>query len=77
MGAAVPKKLWKRRLLLKEMGANVIRMAHNPPDSSLLDLCVKQGFYVIDEAFDEWAKIKWKTAGSNTHESRRYSEWFR
>ncbi|MCL2403934.1 MAG: DUF4982 domain-containing protein [Defluviitaleaceae bacterium] len=77
VGAAVPKKLWKRRLvLLKEMGANAIRMAHNPPDPSLLELCDEMGFYVMDEAFDEWAQLKWKTAGSNTHESRGYSEWF-
>ena len=77
VGAAVPKKLWKRRLvLLKEMGANAIRMAHNPPDTSLLELCDELGFYVMDEAFDEWAELKWKTAGSNTHESRGYSEWF-
>ena len=77
VGAAVPAKLWERRLvLLKEMGANAIRMAHNPPDPALLDLCDRLGFYVMDEAFDEWAQLKWKTAGSNTHESRGYSEWF-
>jgi beta-galactosidase len=77
VGAAVPKKVWERRLmLLKEMGANAIRTAHNPPDTALLDLCDEMGFYVMDEAFDEWAQIKHKTAGSNTHESRGYSEWF-
>jgi len=77
VGAAVPKKLWHRRLMrLKEMGANAIRMAHNPPDPSLLELCDELGLYVMDEAFDEWAQLKWKTAGSNTHESRGYSEWF-
>ena len=77
VGAAVPKKLWHRRLLLlKEMGCNAIRTAHNPPDTNLLDLCDELGFYVMDEAFDEWRQIKWKAAGSNTHESRGYSEWF-
>jgi len=77
VGAAVPKKLWKRRLLLlKEMGCNAIRCAHNPPDTALLELCDELGFYVMDEAFDEWAKLKGKSAGSNTHESRGYSEWF-
>ena len=76
-GAAVPKKVWERRLKkLKDMGCNAIRCAHNPPDPELLDLCDELGFYVLDEAFDEWELLKWKTAGSNTHESRGYSEWF-
>jgi beta-galactosidase len=77
VGAAVPKKVWQRRLeRLKEMGCNAIRCAHNPPDPGLLDLCDEMGFYVMDEAFDEWAQLKWKIFGSNTHESRGYSEWF-
>ena len=77
VGAAVPDKVWRRRLgKLKEMGCNAIRCAHNPPDPGLLDLCDELGFYVLDEAFDEWAQLKWKVAGSNTHESRGYSEWF-
>jgi len=78
VGAAVPKKLWYRRLLLlKDMGCNAIRTAHNPPDTSLLEVCDELGFYVMDEAFDEWDILKWKSAGSNTHESRGYSEWFK
>jgi len=77
VGAAVPVKIWRRRLeRLKEMGCNAIRCAHNPPDPGLLDLCDELGFYVMDEAFDEWAQLKWKIFGSNTHESRGYSEWF-
>ena len=77
VGAAVPVKIWERRLKkLKEMGCNAIRCAHNPPDPGLLDLCDVLGFYVLDEAFDEWELLKGKTAGSNTHESRGYSEWF-
>lgn len=77
VGAAVPIKIWERRLKkLKEMGCNAIRCAHNPPDPGLLDLCDKLGFYVMDEAFDEWKLLKWKVQGSNTHESRGYSDWF-
>ncbi|MDR2570371.1 MAG: DUF4982 domain-containing protein [Oscillospiraceae bacterium] len=77
VGAAVPKKVWERRLkTLKKMGCNAIRCAHNPPDPGLLELCDELGFYVMDEAFDEWALLKWKTQGSNTHESRGYSEYF-
>lgn len=77
VGAAVPIEVWERRLhKLKEMGANAIRMAHNPPDPALLDLCDREGFLVMDEAFDEWKILKGKEFGSNTHESRGYSEWF-
>ncbi|MCD8336478.1 MAG: DUF4982 domain-containing protein [Lachnospiraceae bacterium] len=77
VGAAVHPRIWERRLKkLKEMGANAIRTAHNPPDPALLDLCDRMGFLVMDEAFDEWGILKWKSLGSNTHESRGYSEWF-
>jgi len=59
LGAAVPKKVWKKRLeKLKKMGCNAIRTAHNPPDPDLLDLCDEMGFLVMDEAFDEWEGIK-------------------
>ncbi|HPJ03682.1 MAG TPA: glycoside hydrolase family 2 TIM barrel-domain containing protein [Candidatus Limiplasma sp.] len=62
LGAAVPKTVWKRRLLkLKEAGVNAVRCSHNPPDPLFLDLCDELGFLVIDEAFDEWegCKNKW------------------
>lgn len=61
-GTAVPAEVWLRRLLkLKEMGCNGVRMAHNPHSPELYRLCDALGFYVIDEAFDEWenAKNKW------------------
>jgi beta-galactosidase len=62
LGTAVPDEVWLRRLLkLKEMGCNAIRMAHNPHSPELYRLCDALGFFVIDEAFDEWenAKNKW------------------
>mgnify|MGYP006284673369 CR=1 FL=1 len=62
LGAAVPLKVWERRLdLLKEMDANAIRTSHNPVSSAFLDLCDIKGFLVINEAFDEWElpKKKW------------------
>lgn len=77
VGAAVPAPVWRRRLeKLKEMGANALRCSHNPPDPALLDLTDELGFVVLDEAFDEWQLVKPKAFGSNTHESRGYSEWF-
>lgn len=61
LGAAVNTRAMERQLeILKEMGCNAIRMAHNPPAPELLDLCDQMGFLVIDESFDEWAKTKAK-----------------
>jgi beta-galactosidase len=62
LGTAVPAAVWARRLLsLKAMGCNAVRMAHNPHAPELYTLCDVLGFYVVDEAFDEWEnpKNKW------------------
>lgn len=59
VGAAVPERVWERRLeLLKAMGANAVRTSHNPPAPELLDLCDRMGFLVMAEAFDEWTVAK-------------------
>ncbi|MFA9390234.1 MAG: beta-galactosidase GalB [Prolixibacteraceae bacterium] len=61
LGAAFNTRAAERHLeILKEMGCNAIRMSHNPPAPELLDLCDKMGFFVMDEAFDCWAKKKMK-----------------
>ena len=66
VGAAVPDDVWERRLrYLKEMGANAIRTAHNPPSRAFLDLCDRMGFLVQDEAFDEWFNPKDKKYNFN------------
>lgn len=58
LGAAVNTRAIERQLeILKEMGCNAIRTAHNPPAPELLDLCDRMGFIVMDEAFDMW-KVK-------------------
>jgi beta-galactosidase len=55
LGAAVPERVWERRLeLLRAMGVNAIRTSHNPPAPEFLDLCDRLGFLVMAEAFDEW-----------------------
>lgn len=62
LGSAVPREVWKRRLLtLKEVGCNAIRTSHNPQAPDLYDLCDELGLLIMDEAFDEWefAKRKW------------------
>lgn len=59
VGAAVPLGVWQRRLsLLRELGVNAIRTAHNPPAPEFLDLCDRMGFLVMDEFFDCWTKGK-------------------
>ena len=56
VGAAVPADVWRRRLeTIKSLGANMVRMSHNPPAPEVLDLCDRIGLMVYDEAFDKWA----------------------
>jgi beta-galactosidase len=59
LGAAFNYRAAERQLqILKDMGCNAIRTAHNPPAPEFLDLCDKMGFLVMDEAFDMWRKKK-------------------
>jgi hypothetical protein len=62
LGAAVPREVWKRRLLaLKSVGCNAIRMTHNLQNPDVYDLCDELGLLVMNEVFDEWEfpKRKW------------------
>jgi len=44
LGSAVPKEVWKSRLLtLKEIGVNAIRTTHNPQAPDLYALCDELG----------------------------------
>lgn len=59
LGAAFNTRAVERQLeILREMGCNAIRLAHNPPAPELLDLTDKMGFLVIDEIFDCWERGK-------------------
>ncbi len=59
IGAAFDRDTARRQLaLLKEMGCDAIRTAHNPPAAAFLDLCDEMGFLVMDEAFDMWELAK-------------------
>jgi len=71
VGAAVPERVWQRRLeALRAMGVNAIRTSHNPPAPEFLDLCDRLGFLVMAEAFDEW------TIGKVPEGYHRYfAEW--
>ncbi len=59
LGAAWNTRAAERQLeILREMGANAIRTAHNPPAPGLLELTDRMGFLVVDEIFDVWARKK-------------------
>ena len=59
LGAAFNTRAAERQLeLLRELGCNAIRLAHNPPAPELLDLTDSMGFLVIDEIFDSWERKK-------------------
>ncbi|HEY4324846.1 MAG TPA: glycoside hydrolase family 2 TIM barrel-domain containing protein [Mucilaginibacter sp.] len=73
LGSAVNASAIARQLrLLKDMGCNAIRAAHNPPAPEFLDLCDKMGFLVMDEAFDMWRK---KKSAHDYHEN--WAEWYK
>lgn len=62
LGAVVPREVWYRRVKqLQSIGANAIRMSHNPQAPCLYDICDELGMLVMDEASDEWEfpKRKW------------------
>ena len=59
LGAALNESALRRRLLmLKDVGANAVRTAHNMPSPELVRLCDEMGLMVIAESFDEWAGTK-------------------
>ncbi|GJM64413.1 glycoside hydrolase family 2 TIM barrel-domain containing protein [Persicobacter diffluens] len=59
LGTAVNKAALRRQLvMMKAMGANAIRTAHNMPAFEQIELCDELGLMVIAESFDEWQKPK-------------------
>jgi len=74
VGAAVPERMWQRRLeLLKDMGCNAIRTSHNPATPELLELCDTMGLLVMGEAFDEWRQPKLQTPEFGYH--KYFDDW--
>lgn len=61
LGAALNKAALRRQLqLMKDMGADAIRTAHNMPSSWQMELCDEMGIMVVAESFDEWNYPKTK-----------------
>lgn len=61
LGAAVNRAAIRRQLtMLKEMGCDAVRTAHNMPADELVELCDEMGLMVMVEPFDEWDVAKCK-----------------
>jgi beta-galactosidase len=59
LGAAFNMRAAERQLqILRAMGTNAIRMAHNPPAPELLELADRMGLLVVNEIFDSWETRK-------------------
>lgn len=73
LGAAVHVRAMERQLeILKDMGCNAIRTAHNPPAPEWLDLCDRMGFLVMNESFDMW-----KLSKSEFDYALHWDQWHR
>jgi len=61
LGAAVNKGAMRRQLnILRDMGVNAIRTAHNPPAQAFMELADEMGFLVVSEILDMWRLPKTK-----------------
>lgn len=59
LGAAFNTRAAERQLeILREMGCNAIRMAHNASAPELIELTDRMGFLVMVDAFDMWERKK-------------------
>lgn len=72
LGAAAYPAAEERKLrILKDLGYNAVRTAHNPPSETFLDLCDKMGILVLEEAFDCWLSPK-----TGNDYSRHFRDWW-
>ena len=59
LGAVTNKAVIRRKLeILRQMGVNAIRTAHNMPSTEFMELADEMGFLVDSEAFDMWERGK-------------------
>lgn len=52
------RAILRQVLIMKDMGANAIRVTHNPASSKLIDIANKYGILLIEEIFDGWIMDK-------------------
>ena len=73
IGTAVNKAALVRQVqLLKTMGCDAIRTAHNMPSQLQMDVCDSLGMMVMAESFDMWVYPKCKNGYG-----RFYNDWWR
>ncbi len=71
LGAAVNKSALIRQIkMMKSMGCDAIRTAHNMPSSWQMDVCDSLGMMVMAESFDMWIYPKCKNGYA-----RHFHEW--
>ena len=56
--AAYYDAMYRQLKIMKDMGANAIRITHNPGDKDFIEICNKLGLLVIEELFDGWVDPK-------------------
>lgn len=72
LGAAINRSALRYQIeLLKEMGANTIRTAHNMPAPELVKLCDEMGMMLMVEPFDDWG---FRPKSPNGY-GRFFTEW--
>lgn len=73
LGAAFnTEAIRKRFAILKSMGVNAIRTAHNMPSPEYMDLADQIGFFIVSEAFDMWELPKTKF-----DYARFFNDWYK
>ena len=71
LGAAINKAALVRQIkILKDMGCDAIRTAHNMPSQMQMDICDSLGMMVMAESFDMWLYPKCKNGYA-----RFFREW--
>lgn len=73
LGAAFSYPAARRQLeIMKDMGVNALRTAHNMPAPGVMELADEMGILVVNEAFDCWEK------GKTPYDyARFFPEWYK
>lgn len=62
IGAEANRSAMERQLdSMIAMGANAIRLTHNPGSTAFLTLCAEKGVLCVEELFDGWSHAKSST----------------
>lgn len=71
LGAAENRSAFERQIrIMKDMGADAIRTAHNMPSKMQMEVCDSMGMMVMAESFDMWIYPKCKNGYA-----RFFKEW--